>query len=67
LSWERVTIMNQRVRFVAAYLNEFVPVNELCLQFKISRKTGYKWIKLYEEYESEGSSTQYELNISSII
>jgi hypothetical protein len=45
---EKVTVMNRKVRFVAAYLNEFFPVNKSCLQFKISRKTGYKWIKLYE-------------------
>ncbi|MCX5806712.1 MAG: hypothetical protein NT010_11730 [Proteobacteria bacterium] len=42
MGWEGVTIMNQRVRFIAEYLNEYFPVNELCLQFNISRKTGYK-------------------------
>jgi len=54
MGWEAVTIMNQRVRFIAEYLNEYFPVNELCHQFNISRKTGYKWIKRYEEYGSEG-------------
>jgi transposase InsO family protein len=53
-----VTIMDQRVRFIAEYLNGFFPVNELCLQFGVSRKTGYKWIKRYEEYGSEGLSDQ---------
>jgi len=54
MGWEGVTIMNQRVRFIAEYLNEYFPVNELCHQFNISRKTSYKWIKRYEEYGSEG-------------
>jgi transposase InsO family protein len=54
MGWEGVTVMDQRVRFIAEYLNEFFPVNELCLQFNISRKTGYKWIKRYEEYGSKG-------------
>ena len=58
MGWEGVTIMDQRIRFIAEYLNEFFPVNELCLQFNVSRKTGYKWIKRYEEYGSEGLSDQ---------
>ena len=58
MGWRGVTVMDQRVRFIAEYLNRFFPVNELCLQFGVSRKTGYKWIKRYEEYGSEGLSDQ---------
>jgi len=44
MGWEGVTIMDQRVRFIAEYLKGYFPFNELCLQFNISRKTGYKWV-----------------------
>ena len=54
MSWKGVTIMDQRIRFISEYLNAFFPVNELCSQFEISRKTGYKWIKRYKEYGPEG-------------
>ena len=43
-----VTVMDQRVRFIAEYLEGYFPFNELCLQFGISRKIGYKWVARYE-------------------
>jgi transposase len=42
--------MDQRVRFIAEYLKGYFPFNELCFQFSISRKTGYKWVQRYEEH-----------------
>ena len=51
MSWKGVTVMDQRVRFIAEYLKGYYPFNELCFQFSISRKTGYKWV---ERYEREG-------------
>jgi len=52
MGWKGVTVMDQRVRFIAEYLKGYFPFNELCLQFSISRKTGYKWV---ERYDGEGS------------
>lgn len=54
MGWKGVTIMDQRVRFIAEYLRDYFPFSELCLQFNISRKTGYKWIERYEQEGSEG-------------
>lgn len=54
MGWQGVTIMDQRVRFIAEYLRGYFPFNELCLQFTISRKTGYKWVERYEQGGSEG-------------
>ncbi len=54
MGWKGVTIMDQRVRFIAEYLKGYFPFNELCLQFSISRKTGYKWVDRYEQEGSEG-------------
>ena len=47
MSWKGVAVMDQRVRFIAEYLKGYFPFNELCLQFNISRKTGYKWVGRY--------------------
>ena len=54
MSWKGVTIMDQRVRFISEYLNGYFSVSELCRQFDISRKTGYKWINRYKKYGAEG-------------
>jgi putative transposase len=54
MGWKGVTIMDQRVRFIAEYMKDYFPFNELCLQFNISRKTGYKWVERYEEEGSKG-------------
>ena len=54
MGWKGVTVMDQRVRFIAEHLKGYFPFNELCFQFSISRKTGYKWVQRYEEYGIEG-------------
>jgi transposase-like protein len=58
MGWKGVTIMDQRVRFIAEYLKGCFPFNELCLQFSISRKTGYKWVMRYIRGGSEALSDQ---------
>jgi hypothetical protein len=54
MGWKGVTVMDQRVRFISEYLDGYYPVNELCDQFSISRKTGYKWIHRYEKQGAKG-------------
>jgi transposase InsO family protein len=58
MSWKGVTVMDQRIRFIAEYLEGYFPFNELCLQFSISRKTGYKWVQRYEKHGAEGLTDQ---------
>ena len=41
--------MNERVRFIAAFLESEKTFVELCEDFGISRKQGYKWRQRYEE------------------
>ncbi|NIM21253.1 MAG: helix-turn-helix domain-containing protein, partial [Candidatus Latescibacteria bacterium] len=43
--------MNERVKFIARYLEADEPFSSLCEDFGVSRKTGYKWV---ERYELEG-------------
>jgi transposase-like protein len=44
--------MSERVKFIAAYLEHDARFADLCLDFGISRKTGYKWVR---RYEAEGA------------
>jgi transposase InsO family protein len=44
--------MNEKMFFIAALLEECETMSELCRQFGISRKTGYKW---NERYSLEGA------------
>jgi len=44
MGWEGVTVIDLKVRFVSDYLDGYFSFSELCRQFNISRKTGYKWI-----------------------
>jgi transposase InsO family protein len=46
--------MDQRIHFISDYLKKVHTVNGLCSLYGISRKTGYKWIKRYEEHGAEG-------------
>ena len=64
MSWEGVTIMDQKVRFIAEYLKGYFPFSELCFQFSISRKTGYKWIHRYEDQGIEGLNNRSRRSIN---
>jgi transposase InsO family protein len=48
MPWARTDWMSERVKFVAAYLEFEASFSDLCLDFGISRKTGYKWVRRYE-------------------
>jgi len=41
--------MDERVKFIAAYLRGELGVSRLCVSFGVSRKTAYKWIGRYAE------------------
>jgi transposase InsO family protein len=46
--------MSQRVEFVALALQEGANIRALCREFKITPRTGYKWIKRYQEQGQVG-------------
>jgi putative transposase len=54
MGWERMLPMEQRVHFLSDYLRKLMSFTDLCLRYKISRKTGYKWIHRYETSGIEG-------------
>jgi transposase InsO family protein len=43
MPWRNKSIMDQREEFVLRALNEAVSFSQLCEDYGISRKTGYKW------------------------
>lgn len=53
MSWKSTTPMNERIKFIARYLAREETVTELCEEFGISRKSGYKWIERYNEGGAE--------------
>ena len=48
MPWKETCPMDERIRFISAYLDGSESVTELCAQAGISRKAGYKWIRRYE-------------------
>ena len=49
MPWKEVRPMNEKIRFISDYLNEYFSFSELCYRYNISRKTGYKWVQRFEE------------------
>jgi transposase InsO family protein len=49
MPWEETDSGTERLKFIAAFLEGEETFTELCSQFWISRKTGYKWVKRYQD------------------
>jgi len=49
MCWKEVKPMDQKIFFISEYLLNLFNFSELCSRFGISRKTGYKWIRRYQE------------------
>ena len=49
MPWKEVKPMDERLRFIADYLNQYFTITELCERYDISRTTGYKWIDRYNQ------------------
>jgi len=47
MPWSETSPMDQRLQFIADYLRETLTITELCDLYRVSRKTGYKWIDRY--------------------
>lgn len=47
MPWKEITQVEQRQSFVSRYLLRRERMAELCAEFGISEKTGYKWVRRY--------------------
>jgi putative transposase len=54
MPWKESTPMSERAEFVAKALQEDVNMSALCQEYGISRKTGYKWLRRYQEQGRAG-------------
>ena len=51
MPWKRMQVREQRVEFVVRALRGGEPLSRLCVEFGISRPTGYCWLARYLEGE----------------
>ena len=58
MPWKDTSVVNQRTEFVLKALQGKVSFLELCREYGISRKTGYKWKKRFVEDGLEGLADQ---------
>src|SRR5437660_11067262 len=47
MPWREASPMDQRTQFIADHLRDVRSITELCALYRVSRKTGYKWIDRY--------------------
>lgn len=48
MPWQETCAVNERTRFILAYLQGDEPLAALCRQYDISRKTAYKWLGRFQ-------------------
>jgi transposase InsO family protein len=49
MPWKEASIVSQRLEFVTLAMAEGANIRRLCRRFRISAKTGYKWIQRFQE------------------
>ena len=54
MSWKEVDTVSLRLEFVELALKKDSNISELCRRFGVSRNTGHKWIKRFEEEGADG-------------
>lgn len=54
MGWTETCAVEERMRFMVAIEEGTETFAKLCRRFRVSRKTGYKWLERYEELGPEG-------------
>ena len=54
MPWEKLTVCEQRLKFIYLYLENEISLSRLCIEFGISRTTGYKLINRYCDFGVDG-------------
>lgn len=54
MPWKERCPMEERYGFIRDWLSRDYSITELCVNYEISRKTGYKWIDRFREYGEGG-------------
>ena len=56
MPWKETHVMNERLKFIAQYLDGTWRMTDLCRAFGISRRTGYKIVRRFREEGVTGLS-----------
>ena len=48
MPWQELSPVNLRMRFVTEWETDCWSMTDLCAEYGVSRKTGYKWLERYE-------------------
>lgn len=64
MTWKEIKVEDQRKLFIKAYYEKKFTLSDLCRQFGISRKSGYKWIKRYEDNGFEGLTSRSKVPLN---
>ena len=59
MPWKEVTVVEERLKFVLKAFKSKENFTEQCRRFGISTKTGYKWLKRFEEGGAKKIHTLY--------
>ena len=54
MPWKETCPMDERVRFIGDAIVGDLPFAQLCSLYGVSRETGYKWWRRYQEEGPEG-------------
>ena len=54
MAWRKVLPMDERLRFIFEAQLKLWTITELCKRYGISRKTGYKWLKRFDQQGLDG-------------
>ena len=54
MAWKTRSVMDEKLRFVFAYERDEQTMGELCASFRISRETGYVWLRRFRQYGVRG-------------
>ena len=54
MPWRETSRMDERLCFVEDVHRPGWSIAELCRRYGVSRKTGYKWLEVYERVGAEG-------------
>lgn len=61
MPWKEETVQQKREEFVCAVIAKEKSISELCRDYDITRKTGYKWVLRYKQGESLGDRSHAAL------
>jgi len=58
MPWQELSPVNLRMHFVTEWHRGCWTMTELCAEYQISRKTGYKWLNRFEASGPRGLADQ---------